>query len=114
LGTGRPILALAHPDSDVAWALRHGGAPHRVAPLLDGGAIRQALLALDEDVRAGRLAAAVPAGQSPFTRRQMVRQVAAILDSCCHDVVFGFSLPRLRPGAHINTQTPRAAYGKRR
>jgi hypothetical protein len=45
-GTGRPILALAEPDSDTAQVLKESGICHRVAPPKDAGRIRQALAEL--------------------------------------------------------------------
>src|SRR4051794_40459078 len=39
IGAGRPILALAEPESDVAWVLRESGLPYRIAQPLDPGAI---------------------------------------------------------------------------
>ena len=39
-GPARPILALAEPESDVAWVLRESGVPHRIAAPLDPEAIR--------------------------------------------------------------------------
>ena len=81
IGAGRPILALAEPDGDVAWVLRQSGLPHRVAPPLDPGAIRCALEGLLQDP-------ALDHGTRPdacavrFTRRQLTGELAALLDSC--------------------------------
>ena len=49
IGAGRPILALAEPESDVAWVLRESGVAHRIAPPLDPEAIRRALTELLQD-----------------------------------------------------------------
>jgi glycosyltransferase involved in cell wall biosynthesis len=82
LGAGRPILALAESDGDVAWVLRTTGGPHRLVAPLDTVAIREALLALRREARAGSLnVPAVPA-ESPFTREQMARRIASVLDGC--------------------------------
>ncbi len=82
IGAGRPILALAELDSDVAWVLRESGVPHRIAPPLDPGAIRRALTELLQDpatVRCGRQSELV---QSRFTREHLAGELAAVLDSC--------------------------------
>ena len=59
LGAGRPILALAEPDSDIAWVLRTSKVLHRIAPPRDVPAIRQALLELAAEVQAGSPAAPI-------------------------------------------------------
>jgi hypothetical protein len=46
IGVGRPILALAERDGDVAWALRESGIAHRLASPSDPGQIKQALTEL--------------------------------------------------------------------
>lgn len=80
LGAGRPILALAETDSDIAWALRESGVLHRIAPPRDVPAIKQALVELTSDVRAGRPASGNPEALQQFTRERMAQRVAACLD----------------------------------
>jgi glycosyltransferase involved in cell wall biosynthesis len=80
LGAGRPILALAEPESDVAWVLRESGVLHRIAPPRDVSAIKQALLELTREVQAG--ASAVPNREAlqQFTRERMAQKFAEALD----------------------------------
>jgi glycosyltransferase involved in cell wall biosynthesis len=81
LGARRPILALAEPDSDIAWVLKDTGTPHRIAPFRDVPRIQQALVELAGEVHAG---VTVPAGDErlePFTRRAMARRFAQRLDA---------------------------------
>src|SRR5205085_7947953 len=82
LGAGRPILALAEPDGDVARVLQSSGVPHRVAPPLDAGRIAQALRELTQEIRDGRLALAAPDRLAPFTRAGMAQQMAHTLNEC--------------------------------
>lgn len=79
LGAGRPILALAEPDGDIAWALHASGVPHRIAPTHDVAAIRRALLELRGQVLTGD--AARSAKLANFTREAMARRLAACLDA---------------------------------
>ncbi len=86
LGAGRPILALARPDGDVAWALRTAGGPHRLVSPLDPAAIRTALLELRQEAITGQNCNLASSGKleicsTVFTREQMARRVAAVLDS---------------------------------
>ena len=82
LGAGRPILALAELDSDIAWVLRESGVLHRIAPPRDVAGIKQALVELTGDVRAGR--SALPNGDAlmQFTRERMAQRFADCLDRC--------------------------------
>ena len=82
LGAGKPILALAEPDGDVAWALRKSGIPHRIAPPRDAGRIKQALGELLAELREGRAAVPAPEQLDYFTREQMARRVAECLGDC--------------------------------
>jgi hypothetical protein len=79
IGADRPILALAEPESDTAWALETGGARYRIARLRDTGGIERALLEITEmartDAGSGRTA-----DESPFTRRKLAGTLAACLD----------------------------------
>ncbi len=76
IGAGRPILALAEADGDLAWVLRESGAPYRIAPPGDVAAIKQALLELADS----------PAGPRPgvtrFTREVLTGELARHLDRC--------------------------------
>lgn len=80
LGAGRPILALAEPDGDIAWVLRTSGVPHRVVPALDVARIRQALADLAVEIRAGDKFRPL-LDQEMFTRRRMAWRMARCLDA---------------------------------
>jgi glycosyltransferase involved in cell wall biosynthesis len=80
LGAGRPILALAEPDGDVAWALRQSGVPHRLAPSRDAGRIKQALVELMTDLTGGRLTPAPYERLFAFTREHMAQALAETLN----------------------------------
>jgi hypothetical protein len=81
LGSGRPILALAEPDGDTAWALRTSGAIHRIVAPDDCQGIERALRELVEIARAGATAA-VGDGARRFTREHLAGVLAGILDGC--------------------------------
>jgi len=82
IGAGRPILALAELESDVAWVLRENGAVHRVAPPLDPEAIRRALTELLQDPATIRCGGRCQPVQPRFTRKHLAGELAAVLDSC--------------------------------
>ena len=82
IGAGRPILALAELDSDVAWVLRESGVAHRIAPPLDAGAIRRALTELLRDPATARCGGQPRPVQSRFTRGSLAGELAGLLDSC--------------------------------
>jgi hypothetical protein len=81
LGAGRPIFALAEPDSDTAWVLRESGVPHRlVAPPGDAVTIRAALGELISELLSGSGFKAPPQQVEQVTREAMARKMAAVLD----------------------------------
>ena len=82
LGAGRPILALAELDSDIAWVLRESKVLHRIAAPTDVAQIRQALVELTHAVQAGQAAAPDAEALQQFTRERMARRIAACLDEC--------------------------------
>ncbi len=82
LGTGRPILALAELDSDIAWVLRESKVLHRIAPPLDVAQIARALVELTQAVQAGHAAAPDMNALHQFTRERMAQRVAECLDQC--------------------------------
>ncbi len=82
IGAGRPILALAEPESDVAWVLKENGVVHRVAPPLDPEAIRRALTELLQDPATIRCGGRCQPVQPRFTRKHLAGELAAVLDSC--------------------------------
>jgi glycosyltransferase involved in cell wall biosynthesis len=81
LGAGRPILALAAPDGDIAWVLRESRVLHRIAAPNDVPAIQRALIDLSKAIRGG--AAAVPDRDAlqQFTRERMAQRFAECLES---------------------------------
>jgi glycosyltransferase involved in cell wall biosynthesis len=80
LGAGRPILAMAELDSDIAWILRESGALHRVAPPRDVAQIKQSLVELAREVEAGHAAVPNPDALKQFTRERMAQKFAECLD----------------------------------
>lgn len=82
LGAGRPILALAEPDSDIAWVLRESRVLHRIAPPRDVPRIRQALVELTQAVQAGQAASPDPEARLQFTRERMAQRFGECLDAC--------------------------------
>lgn len=82
LGAGRPILALAEPQGDIAWVLRESHVLHRIAQPTDVGRIKQALVELMGEVRAGQPAVPNSAALQQFTRERMAQRVAECLDRC--------------------------------
>jgi glycosyltransferase involved in cell wall biosynthesis len=82
IGAGRPILALAESDSDVAWVLRESGTPYRIAPPRDPEAIRCALLDLLEDPKSAACGGAGKPARIRFTREHVAGELAGLLDSC--------------------------------
>ena len=82
IGAGRPILALAETESDVAWVLRESGLPYRIAPPLDVDAIRRALVELLHDPATLCCGGQARSVQSRFTRERLAGELAALLDSC--------------------------------
>jgi hypothetical protein len=82
LGAGRPILALAEPDSDIAWVLRESKVLCRIAPPLDVPAIQTALAELVTAVRAGAPVTPDRDALQQFTRERMAQRFADCLDQC--------------------------------
>lgn len=80
LGAGRPILALAEPDSDVGWVLSQGGVPYRIAPPDNPGAIRAALLELLQELASRRQPTRAARGPQRFTRDHLAGELAQLLD----------------------------------
>ena len=80
LGAGRPILALADPQSDIAWVLRESKVLHRIAAPTDVSDIRRALAELTRAVQAGE--SVVPDANSlqQFTRERMAQRFAECLN----------------------------------
>jgi glycosyltransferase involved in cell wall biosynthesis len=78
MGAGRPILALAEPDGDTAWALRTSRAPFRIARPNDANAIAEAIASL-----VGEVPANVEMNvdhEHVFARRALAGQLATLLD----------------------------------
>jgi glycosyltransferase involved in cell wall biosynthesis len=84
LGAGRPVLALAEPDGDVAWVLRRGGMPYRIASILDRDGIRQALRELSAELRTNGHSSQTHRPLAAFTRERLTQQLAQCLNGCIH------------------------------
>jgi glycosyltransferase involved in cell wall biosynthesis len=80
LGAGRPILALAEPDSDIGWVLRESQMLHRIVPPRDVPRIKQALVELTREVQAGCPAVPDRDALRQFTRERMAQRTAECLD----------------------------------
>jgi glycosyltransferase involved in cell wall biosynthesis len=91
IGAGRPILAMAEPESDVAWVLRESGLPHRVAPPRDPGAIGQALDELLREATTADRSMQSNTAHMRFTREYLAGALAKLLDDCIahHSYVLG-------------------------
>src|SRR5262249_1253848 len=85
LGAGKPVLALAETDGDVAWVLRQSGLAFRLAPPgadpKNAGAIR---VALEELVSVVEGAPARPDADRlrPFTREALAERFADLMEGC--------------------------------
>jgi glycosyltransferase involved in cell wall biosynthesis len=80
LGAGRPVLALAEPESDTTWVLRESGIAHRIARPNDRLAIKQALSELIDEYDTGWDGGLSAGATHTFTRESLASQLAAILD----------------------------------
>ena len=78
-GARRPILALAHPQGDVAWALRRSGVLHRLASPTDPAQIDRALTELLAELTSCERAPAQPVW-GEFTRARLAAQLADFLN----------------------------------
>jgi glycosyltransferase involved in cell wall biosynthesis len=82
LGAGRPILALAEPDSDIAWVLRESGVLHRIVSPTEVQGIRQALVELVRAAHDGTFVQPDPNALQQFTRERMAQRFGECLDGC--------------------------------
>jgi glycosyltransferase involved in cell wall biosynthesis len=81
LGAGRPILALAEPDSDVGWVLRESGISHRIVPYNDSAKIEQGLVEMTNGLADNGHSDVDVQPLRAFTREAMAGQVADLLDA---------------------------------
>lgn len=79
MGTGRPLLALAEEDGDVALVLKQSGLPHRIAPPGDVAKIQQGLVELMRETASGH-ATAAPEKLHRFTREANAGRLATMLN----------------------------------
>jgi glycosyltransferase involved in cell wall biosynthesis len=80
LGARRPILVLTEHSGDIGWVLKESGVLHRIAPMGNAAAIKQAIAELATAVRNGEPVTAGDKGVS-FTRAAMAQRFAEQLDS---------------------------------
>jgi glycosyltransferase involved in cell wall biosynthesis len=80
MGANRPILALAEPDGDTAWALEASGSVYRLTRADDTIAMAQALIEISAAARAGEIGP-VAYADSPFTRERLAGKLAAFLET---------------------------------
>jgi glycosyltransferase involved in cell wall biosynthesis len=97
IGAKRPILVLTEKAGDIGWVLREAGVLHRVAPIGDRAAIRQAMLELAQEIRRGTPVSTGDA--SSFTRAAMARRFADLLDALVAAPKSTLSPPRLELAA---------------
>ncbi len=90
LGAHRPVLVLADHPGDIAWVLKESGTLHRIAPLADVAKIKQAIVELVRELKAGTPIAPADRDVMPFTRQDMARQFAERMDAL---------MPSSRPSA---------------
>jgi glycosyltransferase involved in cell wall biosynthesis len=80
LGARRPILVLTEHAGDIGCVLKESGILHRIAPLHDPAAIKQAIIELAREVKNGT--PVVPDdGHASFTRADMAHRFAEQLDA---------------------------------
>lgn len=82
VGAGRPVLALAEPDGDLAWVLRESGVTYRIAPPDDPAAIHRALAELAAVIKAGPTERPSGPEGEKFSRESLARDLAERLDLC--------------------------------
>lgn len=82
LGAGRPILALAEPDGDIAWVVRESAVLHRIVSPRDVPGIQTALTELIREIKNGAVVCPNPDALRQFTRERMAQRVAECLDRC--------------------------------
>ena len=98
IGAGRPILALAEREGDVAWALRESGVAHRIAPPLDAEAIRRSLLELVRDPATIQSGGQGKTMKARFARVRLAGELATVLDAClelAHGAIGDGALPEV-------------------
>jgi hypothetical protein len=78
LGAGRPVLALAEPDGDLAWVLRARGTRHRLAPPGDPARIGQALAELVDRPASAAADSGGGRGRRACTRQATARRLAEV------------------------------------
>jgi hypothetical protein len=84
LGAQRPILALAEPESDVAWVLKESGCVHRIVAPTDPARVKQALTDLVNEKAEGRAVSPRSPPAAGFTRQAMAQRLAETLSRCVH------------------------------
>jgi len=78
LGAGKPVLATAESEGDLAAILKQSGVPHRIAPPHNPAAIRQALIELVCGVAGGTLPNVDDALRRQFTREALAGRLAEL------------------------------------
>ncbi len=81
LGTGKPILAMADANADIAWVLRLTDVTHRMAGLADPQALVDAILSMQQDLTSGTTHAASADKLRQFTRQEIAATLARRLDA---------------------------------
>ncbi len=82
IGSDRPILAMAETEGDTAWVLRQTSTIYRIANPNDPGSIERCLKELINAIENKRAAIEPNPGRLQFTRENLARHLAAVLDGC--------------------------------
>lgn len=81
LSIGCPVLAIADPNSDIAWVLETSGVTHRIVAPDDAVGVERAVIELCRLVREGRARPAAPSQLRPFSRARIAEQLAHVMTS---------------------------------
>jgi glycosyltransferase involved in cell wall biosynthesis len=98
LATGKPILALADTDADVAWVLRSTGISHETAGFGDPRLVEGAVIRIVTAIRSNLTRPGEPDKLAQFTRAGLARTLAGHLEDMvqAHAAGKGLSVPAVR------------------
>ena len=82
IGSGRSILAMAETDGDTAWVLRQSDSNYRFANPNESGSILRCMNELIEAIENGHSVIDFNPRMQAFTRDNLTRQLASVLDEC--------------------------------
>ena len=82
IGSGRSIWAMAETDGDTAWVLRQSDSNYRFANPNESGSILRCMNELIEAIENGHSVIDFNPRMQAFTRDNLTRQLASVLDEC--------------------------------